>query len=47
MRLIYGVNADSVAKFEIVDEDDLFVFYQLLELGCLVTSKTLESDSTA
>ncbi|KAL7717407.1 Pelota protein [Entamoeba marina] len=40
MKLIYNINADGVVKFEIEDEDDVFVLYQLLELGCEVTCST-------
>ncbi|EDR27917.1 pelota, putative [Entamoeba dispar SAW760] len=40
MKIVYEVNSDNVSKFEIEDEDDLFIFYQLLELGCEVTGQT-------
>lgn len=48
MKLYYDINEDNVTKFEICDEDDLFIFYQLLTLGCeLSTDTTRKIKATA
>ena len=46
MKLYYDVNLDNVAKFEICDDDDLFIFYQLLTLGCELSTDTTRKIKT-